>query len=323
VTKPGAVDDEHMVSTVDLLPTLLDIAGVPKPETFQGRSFAGLLKGEAQTGWDMVFKEHNENAGGQSTPMRAVETRDWLYIFSPWSNGTRVMSGATAGTKTCKQMRVLAKSNPEVAARVDLFDHRVPEEAFEVRYDPDALTNLISKPESAAQVATLEKAMEDWMVRTHDPLLEVFRKRNEPEFREAAIKQIESGAKPRKELKKAKKEAMAKKKVEGAPVKKKVAAKLIELEVPASITPGQKATVKLKHTLPTDLGEKPVQVTLKSAKGTRIERKEVKLSGSGETEVTFDIPAEIEGDGVIFAGLVGTSMQDSLQLIQSKLVKKN
>jgi hypothetical protein len=49
----------------------------------------------------------------------------------------------------------------------------------------------------------------------------------------------------------------------------------------------------------------------------------VKVSGTGEVEVTFDVPAEIEGDGVIFAGLVGTSMQDSLQLIQSQLVKKN
>ena len=49
----------------------------------------------------------------------------------------------------------------QIAARVDLFDHRVPEEAYEVKYDPDALTNLIAKPEHAAQVAMLEKAQED------------------------------------------------------------------------------------------------------------------------------------------------------------------
>ena len=125
------------------------MVGVEKPNTFDGRSFAGLLKGEKQSGWDMVFKEHNENAGGQNTPMRAVESREWLYIFSPWSNGKRVMGGATAGTVTCKQMRVLAKTDPKVAARVDLFDHRVPEEAYEVRYDPDALQNLHRGPRSA------------------------------------------------------------------------------------------------------------------------------------------------------------------------------
>lgn len=319
VTKPGTIDDAHLVSTVDLLPTLLDIVGVEKPKTFDGHSFVALLRGEKQDGWDMVFKSHNENAGGQATPMRAVQTKDWLYVFSPWSNGSRVMGGATAGTRTCKQMRVLARTDPEVAARVDLFDHRVPEEAYEVQYDPDALTNLIDKPENAAKVADLEKAMEDWMVRTHDPLLEVFRKRNDPDAREAAIKQIEESASPRKKGKARAKAKGGKQGEEASPGKS--GAKLIQLEVPASVSPGGQATVKLKHVLPAELGEKPIQVTLKSAKNARIERKEVKVSGTGEVEVTFGIPAEIEGGGVIFAGLVGTSMKDALQLIQSKLVK--
>jgi hypothetical protein len=188
-----------------------------------------------------------------------------------------------------------------------------------VRYDPDALTNLIDKPENAAKVADLEKAMEDWMVRTHDPLLEVFRKRNDPDAREAAIKQIEGSASPRKKGKARAKAKGGKQGEEASPGKS--GAKLIQLEVPASVSPGGQATVKLKHVLPAELGEKPIQVTLKSAKNARIERKEVKVSGTGEVEVTFGIPAEIEGGGVIFAGLVGTSMKDALQLIQSKLVK--
>ncbi|MEQ1859226.1 MAG: sulfatase [Chthoniobacteraceae bacterium] len=201
VTKAGSVDDAHMVSAVDLLPTLLDIVGVEHPAGFDGRSLAPLLKGEAQSGRDMVFKEHNENAGGQRTPMRAVQTKDWLYIFSPWSNGTRVMSGATAGTPTCRQMRVLAKTDAKIAARIDLFDHRKPEEAYEVRYDPDALANLIDNPTHAKQAAVLEKALEDWMVRTRDPLLEVFRKRDDAAAREAFMQQIDEKQTPRKKRK--------------------------------------------------------------------------------------------------------------------------
>jgi N-sulfoglucosamine sulfohydrolase len=244
--------------------------------------------------------------------------KDWIYIFSPWSNGERVMSGATAGTNTCRQMRVLAKTNPDVAARVDLFDHRVPEEAYDVRYDPDALTNLIGNDEYTRQVTKLEKALEDWMERTKDPLLEVFRKRDDPAFREAFIQHTEESTAPRKKDKaKAKAKGATPKKAGGASAQ----ANLIQLEVPASVTPGQKATVKLKHIFPAELGEKPVQVTLKSASNARIERKEVKASGTGEIEVTFDIPAQLDGGGVLFAGLVGTGMSDSLQLIQSKLVK--
>jgi N-sulfoglucosamine sulfohydrolase len=308
VTKPGAVDDTNMISTVDLLPTLLDIVGMAKPDGFDGRSFAPLLKGEPQDGRDMVFKSYDENAGGQRTPMRAVQTKDFVYIFNPWSNGTRVMTGATAGTSTCRQMRVLAKTNEQVAGRIDLFDHRVPEEAYEVSYDPDALTNLIDKPEHAKQVAALEKAMEDWMVRVKDPLLDIFRHRADAAYRENWMLEIEKERTSRKERKAAPK------------AKGKKTAGLIELEVPESITPGQKATVKLKHSFPADLGEKPVQVTLKGGGNERIERKEVKASGTGEIEVTFDIPAEVPGGKASFAGLVGTSMKDSLELIQSKPV---
>lgn len=198
VTKPGAIDEEHMVSTVDLLPTLLDMVGLAHPAGFDGRSFAPVLKGEKQSGRTMVFKEHNENAGGQRTPMRAVETKEWLYTFNPWSNGTRVMSGATAGTPTCRQMRVLAKTSEKVAARIDLFDHRKPEEAYEVRYDPDALTNHIDDPKHAKQIAELEKGLEEWMERTRDPLLPIFRQRDDAAAREAFMREIEEKTAPRR-----------------------------------------------------------------------------------------------------------------------------
>ncbi|MDB6004645.1 MAG: Sulfatase [Prosthecobacter sp.] len=312
VTKPGSVDDEHMISTVDLLPTILDMLNLPSPGGFDGSSFAPVLKGEKQTGRTMVFKEHNENAGGQNTPMRAVQTKDFVYIFSPWSNGTRVMSGATNGTSTCRQMRVLAKTNEQMAARIDLFDHRVLEEAYDVSYDPDALTNLIAKPENASQVASLEKAMEDWMVKTNDPLLEVFRHRDDVAVRETLMQQLEGKQLSKKDRVAANRAAKTQTKTTEKP------SALIALEVPATVTPGQKATVKLTHHFPADLGEKPVQVTLKGGDNSRIERKEVKASGDGAIDVTFDIPAEVPGGKVSFAGLVGTSIKDALQHVQTK-----
>lgn len=314
VTQPGSVDDEHMISTVDLLPTILDMLALPSPGGFDGSSFAAVLKGEKQPGRTMVFKEHNENAGGQNTPMRAVQTKDFVYIFNPWSNGTRVMSGATNGTSTCRQMRVLAKTNEQIAARIDLFDHRVPEEAYDVRYDPDALTNLIAKPEHAEQVAALEKAMEDWMVKTHDPLLEVFRHREDPAAREKLMQELEGKQVSKKERVAANRAAKMQNKAAAKP------AAFIALEVPASVTPGQKATVKLTHHFPADLGEKPVQVTLKGSDNSRIERKQVKASGDGVIEVTFDIPATLPGGQVIFAALVGSSIKDALQHLQTKPV---
>jgi hypothetical protein len=137
----------------------------------------------------------------------------------------------------------------------------------------------------------LEKALEDWMVKTNDPLLEG--KQTSAQDRKVANQTL-SAAKPTDAL--------------------------IALEAPKTIVRGQKAVVKVKHAFPADLGEKPIQVTLKGGGNERIERKEVKASGAGEIEVTFDIPAEVPGNKVIFAGLVGTSLKDSVQHIQTKPV---
>jgi choline-sulfatase len=52
VTKPGAVDQEHLVSTgLDLIPTLCDFAGVPAPKDLKGRSLRALAEGRKVESW--------------------------------------------------------------------------------------------------------------------------------------------------------------------------------------------------------------------------------------------------------------------------------
>ncbi len=59
---PGGVSGavrEDMVSTVDLCPTILQLAGVDVPEGVQGRSYAGLLSGEDDSvARDRVYIEY-------------------------------------------------------------------------------------------------------------------------------------------------------------------------------------------------------------------------------------------------------------------------
>jgi N-sulfoglucosamine sulfohydrolase len=194
VTKPGTVDDEHLVSSVDFLPTLLDVVGLAHPDDLDGRSFAPLLRGEKQEGRDMVVTEYNENAGGNRHPMRAIMTRDYGYLFNPWSDGKRQMATATKGTVTYRRMKALAPTNAEIAARLDLFEHRVPEELYHYAADPDARKNLIDSTEHKAERDRLTAALEAWMVRTGDPMLEVFRNRVDPTVREAYQLQVEKEA---------------------------------------------------------------------------------------------------------------------------------
>jgi N-sulfoglucosamine sulfohydrolase len=190
VTKPGTVDDRHLISAVDMLPTILDIVGQKHPTGLDGRSFAPLLRGETQADRDYIVAEYNENSGGNRHPMRAIITKDYSYLFNPWSNGERMMATATKGTVTYRRMQALAKTDPKVAARLKLFDRRVPEELYNYAKDPDALHNLISEAEFRGERDRLIKLLDAWMVKTRDPVLPVFRQRDDLKVREAYMAQM-------------------------------------------------------------------------------------------------------------------------------------
>lgn len=198
VVKPGSVDGDHMISAVDMLPTLCEIVGTEIPQGVEGRSFLPLIKGEKQDNRGFVIKEYNENAGGNRHPIRGVQTAEYLYLFNPWSDGTRRFKTATQGTSTYRQMVKLAKTDSKIAARLDLFDHRVVEELYDVMTDPDCLNNLVKSPEHADDLAALHRILGEWMKETNDPLLEAFNHRDNSKKLDELMTAIEDVAEKRR-----------------------------------------------------------------------------------------------------------------------------
>lgn len=204
VTQGGAVDGKHMISAVDMLPTLLDIVGAKHPAKLDGRSFLPLIQGKKQIGRDQVFKEYNENAGASRDPMRAVQTKRYLYIFNPWSNRERVFATATTGTVTYRRLVALAKQDKRLAKRLNLYKYRVPEELYDISNDPDCLYNLIDESRHQAALPSLRSELEGWMNRTKDPMLVVFQKRNDAAYREAYVQKEEEKALERRKQRRGK-----------------------------------------------------------------------------------------------------------------------
>jgi len=194
--KPGTHDVDHMVSTVDLLPTLLDVTGIEHPEGLEGRTFLPLLKGEQQDGRDFVIKEYNENSGCVRNPIRAIQTKQFLYLYNPWANGELKFKTATQGMRTYKEMIRLAETDEAMAARLELFDHRVIEELYDVSKDPDCLVNLAAAPEQAPELEKLRATMLEWMRTTEDHALAAFEALDDPQvgFVYVAEKQAEATA---------------------------------------------------------------------------------------------------------------------------------
>ena len=316
VTSPDTIDEQHMVSAVDFLPTLLDIAGIEHPERLDGRSFAPILRGGAQQNRDYVIKEYNENAGASRDPMRGVETKDYLYLFNPWSDGERVMATATTGTSTYKRMAELAKSDTLLAARHELYQHRVPEELYLISEDPDCLVNLAGSVSHAEELSQLRNILERWMVETEDPMLEVFQRRDDTPFVAAWMAEQESVALERRKLRQ-KPNASGNQQNRN----KNRRQSLIRFALPASITASDTVTVKVTHDLPKRLNTQRLTVTLKDGiSGSRLSREIVTVDGKGAAEITFQLSELLSSPTVRVAAFVGVDFDSNLQYIQSAKV---
>lgn len=191
VTKPGSVNDEQMVSAIDFLPTLLDVAGHehPDPEWLQGRSFAPLIHGQPQPDRDFVILQYNENSGRNRHPMRGIHTAEYLYLYNPWSDGDRKFATATTGTQTYRRLVARAEAEPEIAARLELFDHRVVEELYDISSDPDCRHNLIDSPAHQDELNRLRETLASELQRINDPVAPLVANVDDAALREAYMQE--------------------------------------------------------------------------------------------------------------------------------------
>lgn len=201
-TEAGRRDADHMVSAVDFLPTLCEVAGIEAPAGMDGRSFASLLRGESQDNRDAVFKVYNENSGGSRNPIRAVQSKRYLYLFSPWVDGETTFATATRGTASYKRMKALAAEDPAVAARLELYEFGVLEEFYDIASDPDCLVNLIADPDHREALDQHRARLEQFLEETGDHALDVFRNRNDQAAREAYMTKVSTEAAERRAKKK-------------------------------------------------------------------------------------------------------------------------
>ncbi len=185
--KPGQVCDDF-INLMDLAPTFMEAAGLkPLPE-MTGHSFLGLLTGAEKCGArNTVFVERerhaNSRANGAGYPMRAVRTRDYLYIRNlrpdRWPAGDpregqdpkRPFGDCDDGPT--KNYILTHRNDPEVQAYFQLaFGKRPAEELYELKNDPSQTNNIAGQPGFAAAQKQLREQLDRWRTDTADPRLQ-------------------------------------------------------------------------------------------------------------------------------------------------------
>ena len=170
----GVVDDVHMISGVDFLPTILEAAGLSEPTGLSGSSFLPILKGEGQQDRDLVFTTFHETFAKDQFPMRAVQDKQYGYIYNGWSNDIISFKNESQEGLTWNAMVEAAKTDPEIGKRVEFYSHRVTEEFYDFKNDPDALNNLINDAAYENHISDKRNALLSWMEKQKDPLHEAY-----------------------------------------------------------------------------------------------------------------------------------------------------
>ena len=128
VTPAGRIDREHLVSALDVLPTICDYAGVKGQAVMRGQSLREIIEKPQEAGHEYVVSEM------ASGPMRSfmVRTKRHKYMVFP-------------GTAEQK---------------LEMF--------FDVQTDPGEMKNLAGQPEFAAQIERHRKLLAKWNTLTEE-----------------------------------------------------------------------------------------------------------------------------------------------------------
>lgn len=174
--KAGLRDDKHIVSTVDLTPTLLNMLGLEVPDYMAGNSFAPLFNGESQENRDFTIGYYYRNLRQKNMfPEFAVHMKDWVYIYNPWVNGKEVHNSDYTHSETLKAIWQAADTVPSIKKRSDFHKYRIIEELYHVRQDPHSYTNLAYDNEFEPRVKDMRQILVDWMEETNHPALELMK----------------------------------------------------------------------------------------------------------------------------------------------------
>ena len=172
--KPRQVDNKHFISSMDLLPTILETAGIKNPGGMDGRSLLPLMKGQEQAGRERIFTQYYMKIGQTNYQMRAVQNQSSLFVFNPWYNGKPVYNTSSMGGECFKTILKVAQSDPHWKVRADYLLTRAPVEFFDLRSDPHCLNNRIQDPGYAEQIELFQQLLTEHLKQSDDPMAEVF-----------------------------------------------------------------------------------------------------------------------------------------------------
>jgi N-sulfoglucosamine sulfohydrolase len=168
--KPAQVHQE-LVSTIDLLPTVLEATGVAAIKTLPGRSLLPLLRGEEVRWRNHLFAEYHLHSAHNFYPQRSVCTRRFKLIHNLMAGVANPGYDFTLDRFFAGLAKTIVQAPEPIRGAYGRMRHPPAFELYDLDADPYEFTNLADRPEQAGVLETLKRELADWRRQTEDPLL--------------------------------------------------------------------------------------------------------------------------------------------------------
>lgn len=166
VIRPGTTYD-GLVSTLDLAPTLLELAGGGATAEMQGQSFAAMLRDPTLPGRTYVFAERNWHDTDEH--IRALRSDRYKLILNAY---TELPLGVTADLGESPSFRSLAERRrlgTLTEAQAAIFEAPRPRiELYDLETDPWETENLAAADAHWERARELAAVLSAWMEETGD-----------------------------------------------------------------------------------------------------------------------------------------------------------
>ncbi len=174
VACPGKIDpsvSESLVSSIDIGPTILDLAKVNKNPAMQGVSFVPVLKDPNVSVREVAFAEQNWHVF--QAHQRMVRSGDFLYIRNAFPDKMALSMESDASFPAGEELWAKHKAGELNEKQQDVFQQPRPEEElYQVSDDPLQLNNLAGKKEMHDQLHVMQQLLHDWSTQTGDTVPE-------------------------------------------------------------------------------------------------------------------------------------------------------
>ena len=165
---PGRVPEkrsaEVLISTVDIVPTLLETLQLPIPGYLAGRSLTPLFENAPADWRTHLYGEFFYHTHKQYFPRYSVRDERYKLIYNVSDTLTPLLS--VDGDSAYWMAQQPALNGTLADSLLSRYAHPPPYELYDLRADPDEYHNLANDPAHRARQAQMQAHLQQWMRQT-------------------------------------------------------------------------------------------------------------------------------------------------------------